>query len=174
MKLKIQAVAIQVLEDTRDYLTQIPQEIYATPQDLLFQASIGQHTRHLIEFFQCLLTQIRQNPPMINYASRQRSPQIEQDPAIALHTVNIIISDLNSLDENITCHLECGEHFAGNTSYAITTSLERELIYNIEHTIHHLAIIKIGIKALAPSMELPGHFGVAPSTVKYKAETCAQ
>ncbi|MDX1476670.1 MAG: hypothetical protein R3301_03155 [Saprospiraceae bacterium] len=54
------------------------------------------------------------------------------------------------------------------------SSLERELIYNIEHTIHHLAIIKIGLAIIAPDIPLPAHFGVAPSTVKYKQGICAQ
>jgi hypothetical protein len=54
------------------------------------------------------------------------------------------------------------------------SNIERELMYNIEHTIHHLAIIKIGLNAVAPQIALSEHFGVAPSTIRHKQNICAQ
>lgn len=41
-------------------------------------------------------------------------------------------------------------------------------MYNIEHTIHHLALIKVGLKLVYPDLDLPNHFGVAPSTIKFQ------
>jgi hypothetical protein len=48
----------------------------------------------------------------------------------------------------------------------------REVMYNLEHTIHHHALIKVGIEHFT-SLQLPESFGVAPSTMQYR-ETCAQ
>jgi hypothetical protein len=45
--------------------------------------------------------------------------------------------------------------------------MERELAYNIEHTIHHMAIIKQSIIEHFTYIDLPEYFGVASSTVRY-------
>jgi hypothetical protein len=56
---------------------------------------------------------------------------------------------------------------------ATQTTYHRELLYNIEHLVHHLAIIRIGVK----SIQFPVHFddtvGVAASTIRNK-KICAQ
>ncbi|TAG65626.1 MAG: DinB family protein, partial [Runella slithyformis] len=48
------------------------------------------------------------------------------------------------------------------------TTLSRELVYIAEHAIHHLAILKIALRAHFPDIALPVHFGVAYSTVQYQ------
>ena len=48
----------------------------------------------------------------------------------------------------------------------------REVMYNLEHAIHHHALIKIGIQQFT-AIELPESFGVAPSTMQYR-KACAQ
>jgi len=53
-----------------------------------------------------------------------------------------------------------------------STNYHREIAYNLEHTIHHMALIKIGILELS-DLQIPEGFGVASSTMKYKKE-CAQ
>ena len=50
----------------------------------------------------------------------------------------------------------------------IKSSVGRELAYNIEHAIHHMAIIKIAIQTVFPKVKLSDHFGVAYSTVRYQ------
>jgi len=49
----------------------------------------------------------------------------------------------------------------------IKTNALRELAYNIEHAIHHMAIIKIGINEVSPYILLPSAFGVASSTIRH-------
>jgi len=57
----------------------------------------------------------------------------------------------------------------------MNSSYFRELQYNIEHAIHHMAIIKIAIGACFTEVELPANFGVAYSTVRYQKQlACAQ
>jgi hypothetical protein len=46
----------------------------------------------------------------------------------------------------------------------IKSNFERELLFNIEHCIHHQAIIKIGFLHLN-KMELNDDYGVAKSTI---------
>ena len=48
----------------------------------------------------------------------------------------------------------------------------REVMYNLEHTIHHLALIKVGIIQFT-EIVLPESFGVAPSTMQHRKQ-CVQ
>jgi len=169
----INRVAERVLRDAEFYLDAMDSEVYGMPLDLLFGASIGQHTRHFIEFYRCLLVQIDQPGGVVNYSKRERDLSIETDPQVAQQHIAEIASKLAAITANRPCVLECDDHIEG-ASNTVTSNLERELLYNIEHTIHHLAIIKIGLAAVAPSIKIPEHFGVAPSTIKHKQNICAQ
>lgn len=170
----IKEIAARTLSDALYYLNDIDPEVYAMPLDLLFGASIGQHTRHLVEFYQCLLDQATVEGSTVNYALRARDLRIEEDPAFAAGRIQELCRRINAIGSNIVCTLVCDEHVDDKSGITVPTNMEREMIYNIEHTIHHLAIIKIGLRAVAPRIELPAHFGIAPSTIKHKQAQCAQ
>jgi len=162
-----------VLSDLRFYLEIIDPVIYQSPLELLSGSTIGQHTRHVIEFYTCLIEQSAgQNEPVVNYANRRRDHMIESQPDHALTCVNELCIRLNDLDAEQKCLLDCAEH--GQDDLLVSSTIGRELIYNIEHTIHHLAIVKIALKATLPTLELPEHLGVAPSTIRHRQEACAQ
>ena len=55
---------------------------------------------------------------------------------------------------------------------AVTSSYYRELIYNLEHAIHHMAYIRIGVECLG-TIILPKEFGIAPATNRYR-KACVQ
>ncbi len=165
--------AASVLDHLRLYLSVIEPFTYNTPLELLSGSTIGQHTRHIIEFFNCLIEQSQEGEsPEINYAHRRRDFLIESAPDHALQNVNQICERLSELDAEKKCLLDCTEH--GQEKLLVPSTIGRELIYNIEHTIHHLAIVKIALKATTPSIVLPEHFGVAPSTIRHRQESCAQ
>lgn len=166
------AIATEVLADLRLYLSVIDPDLYSSGIDLLSGSTIGQHTRHIIEFYQCLLEQCSgQSSTTINYSERRRDYLIETVPGHALDCINEIRARIASLNPSQFCILDGEEH--GSTD-AVTSTIGRELIYNIEHTIHHLAIVKIALKVVMPSLQLPEHFGVAPSTIRHRHEACAQ
>lgn len=58
--------------------------------------------------------------------------------------------------------MELHSLYAPDTS--IATNFYRELLYNIEHCIHHQAIIKIAMLHMGKT-QIPAHFGVAKSTM---------
>ncbi|MCU0471726.1 MAG: hypothetical protein MUF58_24420 [Arcicella sp.] len=60
--------------------------------------------------------------------------------------------------------------FGGDEPVEVASSFYRELTYLIEHTIHHLAIIKIGLNEVYPEIIIPKNFGVAHSTIRYRVE----
>jgi predicted transcriptional regulator len=167
------AFAGAVLDDLRHYLSVVEPVSYQAPLDILSGSTIGQHTRHIIEFYNCLLEQaLDVSEPTINYANRRRDHRIESEPDHALSYVELISEKLKELDVDQLCQLDCSEH--GMEHLMVNSTIGRELIYNIEHTIHHLAIVKIALRATIPGIVLPEHFGVAPSTIRHRLEACAQ
>lgn len=152
-----------VLEDSIVYLNQITPEQYTQPLDILSNSSIGQHTRHFIEFYQCLIKQA--NNSSVNYDLRERDLNIETDSSSARGCLEEIISALQNMPLEQRVQL-C----SGIDPQGMPSNVKRELLYNLEHTIHHLAIINIAIKVSCPEIQLPANFGVAPSTIRYRNE----
>jgi hypothetical protein len=166
-------LAGHVLHDLQHYLSAIDPILYQAPLEILSNSTIGQHTRHIIEFYNCLIEQSADGQqPVISYAMRRRDILIETAPEHALYNVNQILEKLHGIDTSKSCLIDCAEH--GQDKLQVPSTLGREMIYTIEHTIHHLAIVKIALKATNPSITLPEHFGVAPSTIRHRQESCAQ
>ncbi|HEY3386687.1 MAG TPA: hypothetical protein VGK46_09265 [Saprospiraceae bacterium] len=166
-------IAATVLDDLQFYLSRIDPVTYQASLELLSGSTIGQHTRHIIEFFICLMEQSTESEtPVISYERRRRDFLIESAPDHALQKVMQICAQLKELDTTKSCWLDCEEH--GEENLQVLSTIGRELVYTVEHTIHHLAIVKIALKAAIPSISLPEHFGVAPSTIRYRQQLCAQ
>ena len=54
----------------------------------------------------------------------------------------------------------------------IESNYFRELLYNLEHCIHHQALIKVAVLQLE-HLQIDQDFGVARSTIEYRKQ-CAQ
>lgn len=149
------------------YLRRLDAEVYARPLELFSGSSLGQHTRHILEFFQCLMQQ--QATGIINYEQRCRNRDLEQQPEVALAVLAEIQAHLRAPGLQQSLVLET-VYDHDRPPVQVPTTLARELIYNIEHTIHHLAMIRIGLRALYPDWELPEGFGIAPSTLHHRQQ----
>jgi hypothetical protein len=155
-------VAGEVLSHIDLYLDKLPDSDYSKPLPLLSDASIGAHTRHILDGFLCLMRQ--QSGGVISYDKRERDRNIEISTACARQKLDEIRQFILGLDG--------GGEFEFEVSYAdrlfrTSSSMKREIIHNIEHVIHHLAIIKIALLAYHEEIVLPVQFGVAPSTLRY-------
>jgi len=155
-------LSFSVLADAKSYLNHISSAEYSKKIPLMSNSTIGQHTRHFVEFYLCLIHQEKDN--VINYCQRKRDLLIETDPQKAITAINYIIEHLEpmNLDKHLNLYTE------NEDSGYIDSNVGREIYYNIEHTIHHLALIKIALKIVTPHIEIPSHFGVAPSTIKHR------
>jgi hypothetical protein len=149
-------------------LEQLTQEQYVQPSRTLFNATIGQHVRHIIELFQCL--QHGYETGLVNYENRKRDTRIESDKEFATGLLKEVYQGLNKEDKALTLEACYDEH--ATDSLVIATNFYREVAYNLEHTIHHMALIRVGITEVS-NIELPEEFGVASSTIKYRQQ-CAQ
>ena len=150
-------------------IQQLSDEQYEQTLEILSGASIGQHTRHIIEFYQCLLAQ--KDKEYVCYDERLRDIKLETSVAEATSTLENIAKAIYSLSEDKTIILK-GE-FSGKSN-DFPSSLSRELLYALEHAVHHMAILKIGVLINLPQVKIPENFGVAESTIKFRAEQCVQ
>ena len=149
-------------------LDQLSQEQYVQPCQSLLNATIGQHLRHIIELFQCLENGYDEG--FVNYEKRKRDILIETNKDFALSLLSEIHSGLDRPNKEL--NLEACYEEDSNSPIVIATNFYREIAYNLEHTIHHMALIRVGISEVA-DIALPDEFGVASSTIKYRKE-CAQ
>ncbi len=157
--------SVQTLEQLKNVLRELPQGVYSQPCEVLSGSSIGQHTRHVIELFQCVLNCY--DSTTLCYDNRDRDKTIETDLKAALDAITTIQNNLDKPNKPITLVQE----FSGD-AVEVDSNYHREVIYNLEHTIHHKALIKVGIRSFC-DMELPEGFGVAPSTIAFH-KACAQ
>lgn len=143
-------------------LPQLNRQHYTYTQGLLGNATIGQHTRHIIEVLQCLEAGYKQG--CVNYDLRQRDITIENDPQIAINALHTLQQQLPIADRPIEVHLL-------HSNQVISSSYYREILYNTEHTIHHLALIKVALRHLQLAIT-DDTFGVAYSTIAYRQILC--
>ena len=149
-------------------LDQLTQEQYVQSCQSLLNATIGQHLRHIIELFQCLENGYDEG--LVNYEKRKRDITIESNKDFALNLLSEIQRGLDR--PNKVLDLEACYEEDSDSPIIIATNFYREIAYNLEHTIHHMALIRVGISEVA-EISLPAEFGVASSTIKFRKE-CAQ
>lgn len=153
------------LDELIDLLKQLSDKEYSNPCTNLSNSSIGEHTRHIIELFQCLENQYESG--IISYDNRQRNVLIQTNTDFAIQQIEQIQRNLNKENKNIVLKQKIQSH-------EITTESNyyRELLYNFEHCIHHQALIKVAILQY-PTIAIDKNFGVARSTIEYRNQ-CAQ
>jgi hypothetical protein len=166
--MQLQQAVNNVFVQLADTLGQLSADQYSQPCNTLFNNTIGQHVRHIIELFQCLDKGYEGG--IVNYEKRKRDTNIETDKELAGRLLLEVHSNLNRDNKTLTLEASYDDH--SSEPITIETNYFREIAYNLEHTIHHMALIRVGITEVA-SIALPDDFGVASSTVKYRKQ-CAQ
>ena len=154
------------------FVEQINEHDFSRPSDTLSHSTVGQHLRHTLEFFICFEQGFSKG--IINYDKRSHDKLIESDKFIALNAINRIIEFIKSLQTEKQLQLEVGYDLNKEEFITIDTTSNRELVYNIEHAVHHMAIIKIGLREVAPYVKLPADFGIAASTIRFKESVASE
>jgi hypothetical protein len=138
-------------------LKNISYEQFVYKSKFLSNASIGAHTRHIIELLQCTI--IGYEIELIDYINRDRNFEIEVNLELAVQLINQLQTKSNLQDKILYVICEDGT--------SVCSSYYRELLYNVEHIIHHLALIKVSLVELNAHV-VDNNFGFAYSTLQYK------
>ena len=149
-------------------LEELTPEQYRQPSQVLYNASIGQHVRHIVELFLCLNQGYETG--IVNYEKRKRDYRLETDKVFAAEILDTIYATLMKQDKKL--FLEAGYDEHTEDVLTIESNYYREVVYNLEHTVHHMALIRVGISEVS-ALQLPDGYGVASSTIKYR-KACAQ
>lgn len=158
------SVYIAVIRQLTDLLNQLSPNEYTKSLCVLNGSSIGQHTRHVVEFYQCLLA--GKSGGVVDYDGRERNFLLEND-------LNFTIETLEKIEESIISIKNPNETILLSVSYCtenqdfVETNFMREMVYLVEHSIHHYALIRIGLQQNFPNIVIPKNFGIAHSTIRH-------
>lgn len=155
----------KTLNELVSLVNQLSDDDFTSPCKGLSNATIGEHTRHIIEMFQCLENQYESG--IVNYDKRNRNFQIQSETAYALQCLHDIKNQLEKENKKIVL-----EQIVDGEELHIESNYFRELLYNLEHCIHHQALIKVAVLQLE-HLQIDEDFGVARSTIEYRKQ-CAQ
>lgn len=143
---------------------------YSEPSLLLNSGGIGPHIRHCVEHYQSFLDGI--STSQIDYDARKRDRKMETDVRYAISCFSIIYETLErtEITENDVVQVKMETHSNENEPAVwMQSSFGREMMSSISHTVHHFAIIALLLHSSGKSV--PFGFGVAPSTLKFQAQT---
>jgi hypothetical protein len=157
-----------VFSELEFFIENISNEEYTRPITLLTNSSLGQHVRHILEFFICLNRGYEMG--VVDYDRRNRDKRIECDKDFARAAIHDLLVEMEQFDHHQPIVLQMSYDREGSQTINIMTNYQRELAYNIEHSVHHMALIRIGLKSVAPDLNLSNEFGVAVSTLRHQGK----
>ena len=162
---KLTQASIQILDQLIEFASSITDEQYTRELPVLLNNSISKHYRHIIEFYGVMMEGFESG--RVNYDNRKHDQELEQNRDKSV----IVLEKLRNrflnpiLQEPIV--LAGSYSLDSDNEFTISTNAEREIVYNIEHAIHHMAVIRIAVQHEFPELLIKDEFGFAFSTLKY-------
>lgn len=157
---------IRNLEDLRSLLTHLEDSEYSEPMEVLSGSSIGEHTRHILEFYTCVIFSL--DSGVVCYDKRKRDKMIEVNRFFAKAVAEAVASELWGEINDKPMELAANYDYYPDNGITASTSLYRELAYCLDHSIHHQALIKVAVRNLGRESILNDTFGIAPSTIRFR------
>ena len=156
-----QAALTRLLDDLAAVLSRVSPMAYTATPFPAVSGSIGQHVRHILDHVASVCAAAPRAP--LSYDHRERGTNVEADAAAALLTIRRLTSALTAVagrdDEPMTMMSLLAP---GADPIVVQTTLGRELLFVLSHTIHHQALI--GLLLSTAGCGVPRDFGLAPST----------
>jgi uncharacterized damage-inducible protein DinB len=136
--------------------------------------SVGAHVRHCLDHVRALLDAATGG--LLSYDCRERDTAIEHNRTLgilALRQQGARLEAMAGGPADQPVRLQALVDTCGGT-VEVSSSLGRELVFVLQHTIHHQAIVALLLAARG--IAIPPHFGYAPSTARRRAErqACAR
>lgn len=158
---------LHYLKQAEALLVRLKDESYAAPCVAFYQSSVGGHLRHCLEHYFSFLDGVSSG--RVDYDHRDRDVELETKTECAVEQVRAISKKLEEILEQeppvgLLVKMDCG----GDEIDWQPSTLGRELQFLVSHTVHHFAMIGGICQTL--KVDLEKNFGVAPSTVRHRAE----
>ena len=159
--MQLEYPVLQLFDQLAALLQALSDDQYTASPQVLSGATVGQHVRHIIECYQELDKGYHHGH--LSYDHRKRDLRLETDRLTAICQMSAISASLERPDKSILLTAALAE----GTTTRVFSTYYRELLHNLEHTVHHMAIIRIAVEAFT-HLRLPAQFGIAYSTIKFK------
>jgi len=156
-----QGYALAASLSDEDYAASIQTE---TDGAVASWASPGAHTRHLLDFVGCLLSGM--DAQRIDYTARKRRGEVETNREVGRREIESAIEGLERI-RHLEGRLPVEVRPEPDQDWTRST-VARELQFVSTHVLHHHALIRLTLAQRG--VEAPPEFGVAPSTLRYRAE----
>lgn len=153
--------ALSQVERILEVATALPLPVQ---QKFYVHEGAGRHVRHILDHLLALQGSMKSG--ILDYNQRNRESVIERDPQAAKLQLNDLqnwIHQQEKFEGDIRIISETDVDSTANTE--MPSTVQREVLYIINHTIHHAAHIKLIGKHMG--VEFPGHIGLAPATATY-------
>ncbi len=158
----------KIVNQISEVLNTVNSDEYLMPLDLFNGSTIGQHIRHIYDFYNSVVR--ADESGILDYGERERDPNIETSKEIALQRLHELDQSVQILDESTALKVMAEFDADDSDRSVLESSVGRELMYGYDHAVHHLAIIKMGIKQEFPHYSIDDNIGVAPSTIRYRRD----
>jgi hypothetical protein len=157
----------QILEQLAQVIELLDHPSYTRHRDAHMNASVGEHVRHCLDHVQCLADAL--DDRVIDYDARQRGTTIETDRAQAVDALNKLRDQLIGIDSaQVNKPVQVRAMARSDTDAVVYNStLGRELVFVLSHTIHHNAMIRAMVTSEA-GPTIPPDFGYAPATIAHR------
>jgi len=155
--------SIEALDQIIDFIKRLDNTSYHQVPTPLFDSSIGQHLRHILDLYQPLLT--LNHSQTINYDIRRRGISLEtvrNDGLSELQQIKTWLSHLtpNRLVQSLQISTQVS--IVNSSPIQCMSSFARELCFASSHLVHHLALMVAIVKYLGQPVD--AQLGLAPST----------
>jgi uncharacterized damage-inducible protein DinB len=133
--------------------------------------SVGAHVRHCLDHVRAVLDAAKGG--LLSYDCRERDTAVEDDRTLGIVALRQHSGRLDALADcpaDQPMRLEAQVDCSGD-AVEVTSSLGRELVFVLQHTIHHQAIVALLLAARG--IAIPPRFGYAPSTIRRHARQLA-
>lgn len=157
----------QAAAQARSIVLAIDAQPEAVQTRLYAETGIGRHIRHITDHFLCLRNGLAARE--IDYNQRNRDSAVEHDPLAALAHIDELIAwsiGLAAVDITVAVTVRAEILFDRTVEECFDSTYRREILYLVNHTIHHAAYIKL--LAAREGLELPAQIGIAPCTASFQ------
>jgi uncharacterized damage-inducible protein DinB len=134
------------------------------------RSTVGAQYRHILDHYRSFVTGL--GCGLVDYDARERDPLIETSRDEArrrTEELHEVIRRLSPADLGRPLRVHLAATADESEAAAHGSTVGRELLFLLSHTVHHYAIIRLLVEDLGGACA--PEFGVAPSTLAHRAAT---